>query len=73
MGSPSTRRSFLAAGAGLLVASLATGCSNTSGPDPTIKVEQGPDVKESIKGSPRQTSKKPIEAAPEQRQSTRPG
>jgi hypothetical protein len=62
----------VALGACLLTASLSTGCPNSSGIDPNIKIEEGPTAQESTKGDPRLKSKKAAEPAPEQRRTQRP-
>lgn len=62
-----SRRSSLPVvmGACLLTAPLSTGCSNSSGIDPNIKIEEGPTAQESIKGNPGQKNKKAVVPAPE--------
>lgn len=55
----------------LLTAPLSTGCSNSSGIDPNVKIEEGPTAQESIKVNPRLKNKKAAEPVPEQRRTRR--
>ncbi len=62
----------VALGACLLTAPLGTGCSNSSGLDTTIKIVDGPTIRESTKGKPRWESKKVDKAAQERSEQRRP-